>query len=283
MSDANSPTILSVVVPVLNEAKLIERTLKRLVMQEAIDEVIVVDNGSDDGTPDIVGEFAAAHPKVELIYEPTRGIPAARNAGFDKARGEFIARTDADTLVATNWGATIHEFLTAHPETAAVTGLCTYHDSPIGFFLKFGQWVLLRCGRLGGPVGNMYGPNMAIRRDAWLLAREDTQVRIDVAEDLDLALCLSQRGFRIDQLTNMRAQTSSRRRRTSPRRQWQFHLMGLRTLRDHGVRVQPVHQAIIVGAWATHTLQWPIYRFWDFDRRRFSIHPGAERISAVGA
>lgn len=275
-------TILSVVIPVLNEAAVIERALLQLVAQEAVDEVIVVDNGSDDGTPGIVRSFAAAHPKVELIHEPERGIPAARNAGFDKARGEFIARTDADTLVAADWASTIREFLAAHPESAAVTGLCTYHDSPIGFFLKFGQALLVRFGKLGGQVGNMYGPNMALRRDAWLQVREDTQIRADVAEDLDLALCLSKRGLRIDQLTNMRTLTSSRRRRTSPRRWWQFQLMGLRTIRDHGFVVRPVHRAIIVGAWLTHTVQWPIYRFWDFNRRRFSFRPGAERISAVG-
>ncbi|WP_324195330.1 glycosyltransferase family 2 protein [Nocardia abscessus] len=282
MTDLDSSTILSVVVPVLNEAAVIERTLARLVAQEAVDEVIVVDNGSDDGTPGIVRDFAVAHPKVELVHEPVRGIAAARNAGFDKARGEFIARTDADTLVAADWGSTILEFLTAHPEVAAVTGLCTYHDSPIGFFLKFGQAVLLRSGKFGGQVGNMYGPSMALHRDTWLRVREDTQVRADVAEDLDLALCLSKRGLRIDQLTSMRAQTSSRRRRTSPRRWWQFQLIGLRTIQDHGFVVRPVHRITIVGAWLAHTVQWPIYRFWDFRRQRFSFHPGAERISAVG-
>ncbi|MGW4329089.1 glycosyltransferase family 2 protein [Nocardia sp. NPDC004573] len=282
MKDIDCSTILSVVVPVLNEAAVIERTLMQLVMQEAVDEVIVVDNGSDDGTPVIVRDFAAAHPEVELIHEPVRGIAAARNAGFDKARGEFIARTDADTLVAADWGSIIREFFSEHPSSAAVTGLCTYHDSPIGFFLKFGQSVLLRYGKLGGQVGNMFGPNMALRREAWLQVREDTQVRADVAEDLDLALCLSKRGLRIDQLTNMRAQTSSRRRRTSPRRWWQFQLMGLRTIQDHGFVVRPVHRATIVGAWLAHTAQWPIYRFWDFGRQSFSFRPGAERISAVG-
>lgn len=282
MSNPESTTKLSVIVPALNEAEVIVDALRRLVAQTAIDEVIVVDNGSDDGTPEIVGEFAAHHPAVALIHEPVRGIPHARNAGFDKASGEFIARTDADTLVAPDWGETIREYFTTHPDTAALTGLCTYHDSPVGFFLKFGQSLLVRFGKLGGQVGNMYGPNMAIRRDAWLQVRDDTQARADVAEDLDLALCLTKRGLRIDQLTTMRAETSSRRRRTTPRRCWQFHRIGLRTLTDHGFQVHPIHVAMIVAAWATHTVQWPIYRFWDFDHRRFSLRPGVARMSAIG-
>lgn len=276
------PVRLSVVVPVLDEAEVIERTLLRLVEQDTIDEVVVVDNGSRDGTPAIVQDFAARHPKVELIHEPTRGIAPARNAGFDKARGDILARTDADTLVDPDWGATIVGFLTDHPETAAVTGLCTYHDSPVGFLLEFGQWILLRRGKLGGQVGNMYGPNMAVRREAWEQIREKVQARADVAEDLDMALCLYSEKLRIDQVPEMRARTSARRRRTGPRKHWQFHQIGLRTLRDHGYPVRPVHRALIVGAWLSHTAQWPLYRFWDFQRGRFSLRPGSARISAVG-
>ncbi|MFE4455778.1 glycosyltransferase family 2 protein [Nocardia tengchongensis] len=277
-----APPILSVVIPVLNEATSIERTLRHLVDQEGVDEVLVVDNGSEDDTVNIVRQFAIWHPKVELLHEPTRGITLARNAGFDKARGEIIARTDADTIVSAHWSTTIRAFLEENSDTAAVTGICTYHDSPIGFLLKFGQWLLVRTGRLGGRVGNMYGPNMAIRRDAWMQVCQDTQARPDVAEDLDLALCLVKRGLRIDQLTAMQAKTSARRRRTSPQRHWRFQMIGLRTLCDHGIEPRFVDRLIVSMAWLAHTLQWPVYRFWDFDRHRFSLDPGDERISAVG-
>ncbi|WP_405497125.1 glycosyltransferase family 2 protein [Nocardia sp. NBC_00511] len=277
------PIALSIVVPVLDEAKSIERTLRNLSAQDGIDEIIVVDNGSADETVRIVQELAAELPKIELLHEPIRGIASARNAGFDKARGEIIARTDGDTIVSPEWSATIRSFLNEHPETAAISGLCTYHDSPVGYLLKFGQWVLVRFDKLGGPVGNMYGPNMAIRRDAWLTVREHTQIRPDLAEDLDLAICLARSGLRIEQLTNMKALTSARRRRTSPRRFWQFQMIGLRTLRDHGLAPRLVDHATVAGAWTGHTLQWPIYRYWDFDRRRFSLRPGAERVSAVGS
>lgn len=273
MTDTNSPIVLSVVVPVLDEAANIPRTLRSLVAQDAVDEVIVVDNGSVDGTIEVVRDFQADHPRVRLLHEPNRGIAPARNAGFDEARGEFVARTDADTLVDRDWAATIRDFFADHPDTGALTGLCTYHDSPIGFFLEFGQWILIRAGKLGGQVGNMYGPNMAIRQDAWLKVRAETQTRSDVIEDLDLALCLCKSGIRIDQLIHMRARTSARRRRDTPNSRWQFHLRGLRTLRDHGLPVQPIHRILISAAWLTHTVQWPIYRFWDFDRQRFGLRP----------
>ncbi|GAA5102067.1 glycosyltransferase [Nocardia iowensis] len=278
MSNPDAATVLSVVIPVLNEASCIAQTLDRLVAQDTIDEILVVDNGSQDGTREIVSDYALEHPKIELVEEPQRGVARARNTGFDKARGDLIGRTDADTLVDPDWGATIRRHFTEHPEVAAVTGITTYYDSPVGFFLKFGYYLQDRRGQLGGQVGNMHGPNMAIRRTAWLDVRDDTVTRPDVIDDLDLALCLTKRGLRIDQLKNMRVQTSARRRRTDPRRWWQFQLGGLRTITGQGYQVLPFHRAVIVGAWLTHTVQWPIYRFWDFERRRFTLRPGQARM-----
>ncbi|MEV6140293.1 glycosyltransferase family 2 protein [Nocardia sp. NPDC051990] len=279
---SQQPAVLSVVIPALNEATTIVRTLDRLVTQDAIGEVIVVDNGSEDDTRRIVSDYALAHPKVEIIDEPQRGVAAARNLGFDKARGDFIARTDADTLVDPDWGEVIRGHFIAHPDTAALTGITTYHDSPVGFLLKFGIYLQQRRGKFGGRVGNLQGANMAVRRTAWLAVREDTAVRVDVVEDLDLALCLTKRGLPIDQLTNMRTQTSARRRRTGPRQWWHFQMTGLRTMTDQGFQLRANHRAFIIGAWLAHTVQWPIYRYWDFERRRFTTRPRAARISAVG-
>lgn len=276
-TDSAGP-MLSVVIPVLNEARCIRRTLDRLSAQDAVHEIVVVDNGSTDGTREILGEYARVNPKVEVIDESERGVARARNTGFDKARGEFIARTDADTVVDADWAAVIRDQFVAHPGIAALTGITTYFDSPVGFFLEFGYWLQARRGKLGGRVGNMHGPNMAIRATAWeRRVREDTVTRPDVIDDLDLALCLTKVGLHIEQSTTMRAQTSARRRRTSPAGWWRFPLSGLRTITNQGYAVLPYHRLIIMGAWATHTVQWPIYRFWDFERRRFSLRPGQER------
>ncbi|WP_330228895.1 glycosyltransferase family 2 protein [Nocardia sp. NBC_00508] len=126
MSNSPAPPALSVVIPALNEAASIVRTLDRLAAQDAIDEIIVVDNGSTDDTRRIVAEYAINQPKVVLIEEPQRGVARARSTGFDRARGDFIGRTDADTLVAPDWGDVIARHLTEHPDTAAVTGITTF-------------------------------------------------------------------------------------------------------------------------------------------------------------
>ncbi|MGV9301373.1 glycosyltransferase family 2 protein, partial [Amycolatopsis sp. NPDC003676] len=107
MGTTESPVVLSVVIPVLDEASVIAACLERLVGQDAIDEIVVVDNGSTDRTREIVAELAARHPKIELIDEPNPGVAHARNTGFDKARGDYLGRIDADTMVAPDWGATV--------------------------------------------------------------------------------------------------------------------------------------------------------------------------------
>lgn len=281
MTSNGTSAVLSVVVPTLNESACIAACLERLVDQDAVDEIIVVDNGSTDDTREIVATMAARHPKIELIEESEPGVAHARNTGFGKARGDLLGRIDADTLVGPAWGATVREHFANHPDTAALTGVSTYHDSPIGLFLDAAIWAQDRMGRIGGPVGNVHGANMAIRRSAWEKVSQDTTTRRDLHEDLDLALCLCKAGLRIDQLGTLRATISARRRKTPPAQWWTYQLRGLQTIANQGYLVLPFHRAVISGAWLMHTSQWPIYRLWDFDRRRFSLNPGAPRTSPV--
>lgn len=283
MGSTEPPVVLSVVIPTLDEASCITACLERLVGQDAIDEIVVVDNGSTDGTREIVADLALRHPKIELLEEPDPGVAHARNTGFDKSRGDYIGRIDADTLVGPDWGATVRAHLDAHPDTMAVTGISTYHDSPIGFFLAA---VIGGQERLGlikhQPVGNVHGANMAIRRSAWQQVQDATTTRRDLHEDLDLALCLTKAKLRIDQLPQLRAEISARRRKTPPSVWWKYQLRGLQTIANQGYDVVPFHRAVITGAWLMHTSQWPIYRVWDFDRKRFSLRPGRPRVSPVG-
>jgi dolichol-phosphate mannosyltransferase len=92
---------LSLILPAFNEAVGIAQSL-----QEADDalarfahdyEIIVVDDGSDDGTGEVVAQVAAVRPRIRLVRHATnRGYGAALRTGFEAARGERIAFTDAD-------------------------------------------------------------------------------------------------------------------------------------------------------------------------------------------
>lgn len=91
--------MISVVMPVLDEERLVHRAIRSLLDQTFRDfELIVVDNGSTDRTKDIVAELSAQDGRIRLIDEPTPGTHAARNRGLAEARRPWIAVQDADDV-----------------------------------------------------------------------------------------------------------------------------------------------------------------------------------------
>ncbi len=94
--DDDVPAI-SVVVPVLNEARDIARLLGEILRQIPPDggfEVLVADGGSTDGTRSIVAEMAAADARLRLLHNPNRLSSAGRNVGVKHARGTYVVFID---------------------------------------------------------------------------------------------------------------------------------------------------------------------------------------------
>ncbi|MCE9589704.1 MAG: glycosyltransferase family 2 protein [Planctomycetes bacterium] len=90
------PPLFSVVVPSYNRAGLIGATLRSVLAQRMTDwEIIVADDGSTDGTPDIA---AAMDPRVRVVRQPNKGPGAARNLGVAHATGKYVALLDSDDL-----------------------------------------------------------------------------------------------------------------------------------------------------------------------------------------
>ena len=108
---------LSFVIIAYNEAANIGRTLDAIGALSGLGdyEVIVVDDGSRDGTPDIVRQRAAADPHVRLIGLPAnRGRGYARSTGIAAASGELIATVDADILLPGDWYVRAQAALSGH-------------------------------------------------------------------------------------------------------------------------------------------------------------------------
>jgi glycosyltransferase involved in cell wall biosynthesis len=88
---------VSVVIPAFNaERTLLDAIESALAQTHEHLEVIVVDDGSRDRTAAIASSAAARDARVRLVRQPNRGVAAARNAGLELARGDFVAPLDAD-------------------------------------------------------------------------------------------------------------------------------------------------------------------------------------------
>lgn len=189
---------LSVVIPARNEEKVLGAALKALGDQsDPPDEVIVVDNDSDDGT----AALARSHDGVIVVAEARHGITYARTAGFDAAAGALIARIDADTIVTPGWARAIRRAFASDPELAGLAGPAGFTrlssaDRVVGRAV-YGLFRAVHEEMVGsGPV--MYGHNMALTSSAWTGIRDVvTPGDGAVSEDLDVTLALLHTGHKV--------------------------------------------------------------------------------------
>ncbi|MBT1192347.1 glycosyltransferase family 2 protein [Rhodococcus kroppenstedtii] len=194
---------LSVVIPAFDEEDSIGSCLDLLCAQAAdIDEIIVVDNNSRDRTADIVADRAARSPLIRTVTERRQGLVFARNAGMDAARGDLIARIDADTRVGPDWARTVRDFVTRDTDGHwwAVCGRGEAYDLPYGTAAAQAKSRFSPFGRRRAPevrdVPVLYGSNMILRRATWAAIRDRVSDRRDVFEDVDMGLCVRAAGGR---------------------------------------------------------------------------------------
>jgi glycosyltransferase involved in cell wall biosynthesis len=91
------PPCLSVVMPAYNEAATIEQAIAAALAQRPVQELIVVDDGSHDGTRDILARLAADEPRIRLLLqERNQGKGAALRRGFAQATAPYVIVQDAD-------------------------------------------------------------------------------------------------------------------------------------------------------------------------------------------
>lgn len=95
--------LVSIIVPVLNTHLYVEQCLDSLLSQTLREiEVICVDNGSTDGSFDLLTKYARSYPNVLALQHPHGRQGGARNAGIGLAKGEFIGFVDSDDFVSTS-------------------------------------------------------------------------------------------------------------------------------------------------------------------------------------
>ena len=108
--------LLSVIVPVHNVSKTLRPCLTSILQQGVRDcEVILVDDGSTDGSSNLCDLLSAENDRIKTFHKPNGGLSAARNLGLDKAQGQFITFVDSDDLLCHDTYRPILTYLEAHP------------------------------------------------------------------------------------------------------------------------------------------------------------------------
>ncbi|WP_405617667.1 bifunctional polysaccharide deacetylase/glycosyltransferase family 2 protein [Streptomyces sp. NBC_00076] len=224
---------VSVIVPAYNEKECIANTLKSLAQSTHPIEVIVVDDGSTDGTSEIARDAAEAlgMTNVRVIRQENAGKPAALNNGVRSASYDIVVMMDGDTVFeADTVGQLVQPF--ADPEVGAVAGNAKvgnrdtvigawqHIEYVMGFNLDRRMYDLLRCmPTIPGAIG-------AFRREAVLQVggmSEDT-----LAEDTDITIAMHREGWRVVYQEHARAWTEapgSLKQLWSQRYRWSYGTM----------------------------------------------------------
>ncbi|TCN22584.1 polysaccharide deacetylase family protein [Mesobacillus foraminis] len=200
--DPSFTPFVSVVIAAYNEEKVICKTVDSILSSDyrAL-EILIVDDGSKDGTAAVVEETYANHPLVTLIKKSNGGKSSAVNLGFKEAKGEIVVALDADTLIAENAiSLLVNHF--KNGQVAAVSGnvkvgnkgnLLTnwqHIEYVTGFNLERRAFAALNCITVvPGAIGAWR--KSAVEEAGYF--KEDT-----LAEDTDLTLTLLQNGKKIE-------------------------------------------------------------------------------------
>ena len=120
---------VSIIVPAYNCAGFLTRCVDSLLAQTyGTLEIILVDDGSTDATPEICDGLAAADSRVSVIHKPNGGVSSARNEGIDAAKGDYIAFADADDYVNPDHIECLIQLMKRHDSDVSVCGYISEHE-----------------------------------------------------------------------------------------------------------------------------------------------------------
>ena len=220
---------VTVLVPAYNERECITNTVRSLMDSDHPIEIVVIDDGSTDGTADIVD--ALRLPNVRVVRQENQGKPAALNNGIAHARHDIVVMMDGDTVFEPS---TVRELVQpfGDPRVGAVAGNAKVgnRDSLIGswqhieyvmgFNLDRRMYDVLRCmPTIPGAVG-------AFRRQA--LERVGGMSEDTLAEDTDITMAMHRDGWHVVYAERARAWTEapeSVRQLWSQRYRWSYGTM----------------------------------------------------------
>lgn len=129
MARYDSP-LVSVVIPVYNVEQYLEKCIASVINQTFTDyELILVDDGSTDGSGDLIDEWSQRDDRIRVIHKDNGGLSSARNCGIETAVGKYLTFIDSDDYVAKEYLEVLVSIMEEHPgETIAACGFNVVYD-----------------------------------------------------------------------------------------------------------------------------------------------------------
>ena len=126
----NKLPLISVILPIYNVEKVLRRSVDSVLAQTYGNiEVILVDDGSPDGCPELCDEYAKKDLRVRVIHQQNGGVSAARNTGVRAAEGEFISFVDPDDYVAEDFLFFMYNLMNDHEADIVSCGAVDIYPS----------------------------------------------------------------------------------------------------------------------------------------------------------
>ena len=137
--------IISLIIPVYNTEKYLAGCIESLLQQTFKDfEMILVDDGSKDGSGQICDEYAQKDNRIRVIHKQNGGVSKARNTGIDAAKGRYVLFCDADDYAEPQWCEILYKHIQEHPKSWCFCGChcvdangeyteknCVLHKEPV--------------------------------------------------------------------------------------------------------------------------------------------------------
>jgi glycosyltransferase involved in cell wall biosynthesis len=203
---------VSIVIRCHNGRSRLEPTLTHLARQQVPPgvawEIVLVDNGSTDGTAAFAEEFwrGIEVAPLRVVHAPEPGHAVARYRGIQEARYEIISFIDDDNWVCPEWVNLVHEIMSSHPEVGACGGYnrAVFEGEPPTWFPRYQQRFAVGAqakepGDITDVEGVLWGAGLSVRRSAMLrlVSRGFKPLDTGRGEDYEISYALRLVGFRI--------------------------------------------------------------------------------------
>ena len=110
MMEESNGKLVSIIVPVYQVKEYVGECVESLRAQTYTNlEILLVDDGSTDGSGEICDEYVRSDNRIRVIHQKNRGLSAARNTGLDQAAGEYVAFVDSDDVVLPDFIETLYD------------------------------------------------------------------------------------------------------------------------------------------------------------------------------